>query len=424
MAARRLLRTITISTLLVGSAALAQQSAVTVPTVQNSKYQFEGTTNADAVLVRAGPSDNYYPVARLDKGITVTVVGITFDWLKIVPPDGSFSFVAKAYVNKTSDGHGSVTRGAVNVRAGSTISPMKSAVQTKLGEGDTVEILGEQDEYYKIKPPTGAFVYVNKQFITPGRLIGENPVTSSTPTPPNEQATTMPSDVTPIETATTQEVIPHEPTTRFVVHTSDAENKFAELEEKLRSSMRQDLDKQPIGDLLAGYNSLISENDLPATLKRLAKTRITYLNARLDAQKDFAAAKEEDAKLKAHEQTMQSEQQSLQQKLAKQQMHMFAGVGTLQSSSVQEGGESLYRLVDPNSGRTLVYVHPTDAALAENIGQLVGVRGQVSEDPSLGLKIISPTGVEALNSDDMSKVTADIMPANMSAGSPSTTTQP
>ena len=278
MAARRLLSIIAISPFLIGSAVLAQESAVTVPSVQNSKYQFEGTTNADAVLVRAGPSDNYYPVARLDKGVGVTVVGITFDWLKILPPEGSFSFVAKAYVNKTSDGHGTVTHSAVNIRAGSTISPMKSAVQTKLGEGEAVDIIGEQDEYYKIKPPTGAYVYVNKQFITPGRLIGESPVAAATPTTPTEQPTTMPTgDITPIETATTQETTPGEPTTRFVVQTSDAENKFAELEEKLRSSMHGALDKQPIDDLLAGYNSLMSDSGFPATLKRLARTRIDYL---------------------------------------------------------------------------------------------------------------------------------------------------
>ena len=112
---------------------------------------------------------------------------------------------------------------------------------------------------------------------------------------------------------------------------------------------------------------------------------------------------------------MEAEQQQLQQKLATQQMHLFAAVGTLQSSSVQDNGDSLYRLVDSNTGRTLVYVRPSDASLAQNIGQLVGVRGQINDDPSLGLKIVTPTGVEVLNSDELSKVTADIMPQGMTA---------
>lgn len=431
MAARRLSVSMSLSALLVGAGAYAQ-SAFTVPNVQNSKYQFEGTVNADSVLVRAGPSDNYYPVARLSRGTTVTVVGISFDWLKIQPPEGSFSYIAKAYVNKTADGRGTVTRSGVNVRAGSTISPMKSAVQTKLAEGETVDILGEQDEYYKIKPPTGAYFYVNKQFIAPGRLLGENPTPTAT-TMPTETAQTAPNPtnpegVTPIETApeqTSTQTPRHTATTQFVIQTSDAENTFAELEDKLRTMRGQPLDKQPISDLLTGYTSLSADPQLPATLKRLAKTRIDYLNDRLAAQKDLVAAQEQDARLEAHEKTMHGEQQQLEQRLATQQMHSFAAVGTLESSSVQEGGQSLFRLVDPDTQRTLVYVRPSDTSLAGSLGQLVGVHGQVAEDPSLGLRIISPTGVETLNSDDMSKVTADIMPSSMIAATqPSATTQP
>jgi uncharacterized protein YgiM (DUF1202 family) len=401
------------------------QTAVTVPQVQNSKYQFEGTTNADAVLVRAGPSDNYYPVARLDRGTTVTVVGISFDWLKIIPPEGSFSYIAKSYINKTSDTTGTVSRSAVNVRAGSSISPMKSAVQTKLPEGSTVEIIGEQDEYYKVKPPTGAFVYVHKQFITPGRLIGENPAAPANPTTQAIANPTMPGDtegVTPLEPTTQETAAPHHhhATTTFVIQTSNAENQFAELEEKLRSTRNQPLDQQPLADLLDGYNSVVADPELPATLKRLAKTRIDYLNTRLQAQKDLQAAQTENKQLEAHNQQLQSQQAELQQKLAKEEMHVYAAVGTLQTSSVQQGGESLFRLVDPDTGRTLVYVRPSDAALSGDIGQLVGVKGQITEDPSLGLKIIAPTGEQTLNSDDLSKVTADIMPSAMN-NAPATT---
>lgn len=417
MAARRWLGVIAISGLFVGTAAYAQESAVNVPAVQNSKYQFEGTINADAVLVRAGPSDNYYPIVRLDKGTTVTVVGISFDWLKIAPPEGSFSYVSKAYVNKTADGKGSITRPSVNIRAGSSISPMKSAVQTKLGEGDTVEIIGEQDEYYKIKPPAGAYLYVNKQFVTPGKLLGENPVTpvaenNSTPT----TASTEMAGGVPTTQSTT--ATPTLPTTRYVLQSTDAENKFAALEEKLMATRNQSLDQQPIAELLSGYQSIVSDPQLPTTLQGLAQNRIDYLKDRQAAQQELAEAKKTADQLAASQKAMQEQQQQLEQKLAQQQMHVFAAVGTLQSSTVQESGASLYRLTDPGTGRTLVYVRPSDSTVAGNLGQLVGVRGQISDDPSLGLKIISPTGIEPLSSDELSKVTADIMPANTPATQP------
>lgn len=424
MAARRILLITAVSFVFAGLPAFAQDSAVAVPEVQNSKYQFAGTINADAVLVRSGPSDNYYPTARLDKGASVTVVGITFDWLKILPPEGSFSYIAKAYVNKGADDKGTVTRAAINVRAGSAISPMKTAVQTKLNTGDTVDIIGEQDEYYKIKPPAGAYLYVNKQFVTPVRMIGENPQTPSpaptqntgespTPTLGNALANNEPNN----SEATTQPTAA--PTTQFTIQTSDAEKKFSQLEDQLRSTTNQPLDKQPLADLLAGYQSIVNDPQLPATLQKIAQQRIDNLQQRRQAQEDLSAAQKLDAQLKANQQAWEAKQKKLEQRLAQEQRHLFAAVGTLQTSSVQEDGANLYRLIDPSTGRTLVYVKPSEGSLAQNIGKMVGVRGQIADDPSLGLKIITPTGTEVLDPDELSNVSAQIMPTE-----PAPTTQP
>src|SRR5437870_10093343 len=63
------------------------------PAVDNSKVSFAGVVNSNAVYVRSGPGENYYATLKLEKGAQVTVVGLKFDWLKIVPPDGSFSYV-------------------------------------------------------------------------------------------------------------------------------------------------------------------------------------------------------------------------------------------------------------------------------------------------------------------------------------------
>jgi uncharacterized protein YgiM (DUF1202 family) len=102
-----------------------------VPEVQNSRFQFTGEVNSNTVYVRSGPAENYYPTAKLDKGAQVTVVGIKGDWLKIVPPAGSFSVVAKAYVKQKegSANVGIVDVETLNVRAGSTVSPLKVTVQ-------------------------------------------------------------------------------------------------------------------------------------------------------------------------------------------------------------------------------------------------------------------------------------------------------
>ena len=74
-----------IALLLVSATGLAQD-AVPLPDVANSKYQIDGVINVDSVYVRSGPGEGYYPTQELTKNAPVTVVGIKFDWLKILPP--------------------------------------------------------------------------------------------------------------------------------------------------------------------------------------------------------------------------------------------------------------------------------------------------------------------------------------------------
>src|SRR6478752_9162626 len=82
---------------LVSRVAMAQDVP---PEIENAKNSAIGTINADAVYVRSGAGDNYYPTMKLNTGTQVTVVGVKFDWLKVLPPEGSFCYVAKVYVEK------------------------------------------------------------------------------------------------------------------------------------------------------------------------------------------------------------------------------------------------------------------------------------------------------------------------------------
>lgn len=139
-----------------------------VKEVENSKFSASGIIVANAVFVRCGPGDNYYATMKLDKGAKVKVVGAKFDWLKVVPPDGSFCYVAKLYVERRGDGSvGRVNKDSINVRAGSAISPLKIGILCELNQGEDVEILGEEQEYFKIKPPSKAYLYINKKFVEP-----------------------------------------------------------------------------------------------------------------------------------------------------------------------------------------------------------------------------------------------------------------
>ena len=147
------------------------QDAVSPPEVANSKFQVDGVVNVDSVYVRSGPGEGYYPTQELAKSTAITVVGIKFDWLKILPPkEASPTSAACSWIDHVGDSNiGKINRNNVNIRAGSTVNAMKTTVQTRLNAGDEVEIIGKEQEYLKIKPPAGAYLYVKKDFVTIAR---------------------------------------------------------------------------------------------------------------------------------------------------------------------------------------------------------------------------------------------------------------
>jgi len=151
-------------------AAFAQVAEVepAIKEVENSRFSTSGVIISNAVFIRCGPGENYYPTMKLDKGAKVKVVGAKFDWLKVTPPDGSFCYVARLYVDRHGDGKvGRVIKDSINVRAGSSLSALKIGILCELNQGEEVEILGEEQEYFKIKPPEKAYLYINKKFVEP-----------------------------------------------------------------------------------------------------------------------------------------------------------------------------------------------------------------------------------------------------------------
>src|SRR5260221_13748453 len=157
--------------------------------VENSKFSTSGVIMSNAVFVRCGPGDNYYPTLKLDKGAKVKVVGAKFDWLKVVPPDGSFCYVARLYVDRHGDGKvGRVNKDSINVRAGSSLSALKIGILCELNQGEDVEILGEEQEYFRIKPPAKAYPYRNKKYVEPDPDAKPPPPVARA-TPPTAEST-------------------------------------------------------------------------------------------------------------------------------------------------------------------------------------------------------------------------------------------
>jgi len=421
--------------------ALAQEAVQVQPEVENSRFQFSGAINSGDVYVRSGPGEAYYTTMKLPQSTPVTVVGIKYDWLKILPPDGSFCYVGKLYIDRTGDGSvGRVNRPGINVRAGSVTNAMKTTVLARLNVGDEVKIVGEQDEYYKIAPPPGSYLYVNKQFVDPVKALAVNaapvdPVASTdgASAPPADSApadatarlaplaatdgsTTQPSDV--IATATPAAVATVIPATQPAAPSpSDlAAADFAAAEADFAAASKKPLEEQPIAGLADRFDKLMKNAALPETDRETAGFRVAVLKVRENAQTRLAEVNKTDAEAATRTQNLKAEQDELQQRLLANDVKLYAAVGSLQPSSLQFGADTLYRLADPATGRTVIYIKGDSVAAVKLMGQFVGVRGDAVSDDKLNIRVIPFTLIEPVDPTLLnSKVVAGIMPPSLVA---------
>jgi len=445
----------------IGTAAVAFAQEEQIPeTAENSKQSAVGVINGNAVYVHSGAGQNYYAVTKLDKGAKVTVVGIKFDWLKITPPEGAFSYVAKAFVERAGDGKtGRVSRPDLNVRAGSTLNDMKAIVQTKLDQGAEVEILGEKDEYFMIKPPAGAYCYVNKQYVDyeapAAPPVAAKPAEPAQPQAPVEGAGQPPvagNDETQTTETPTAPVMPDEPVAQGnepqapaatpdapqpdqftqgpttapatgataegsaapTTQPLSAEAEFDRLEAEFVAMNGKKLEEQPVTELLAGYEKLLNDARLPGSMRQIADFRARTLKVRVAAREDYFKHVQGQQAAAEKRKALQAEREELQENIKRTEVTLYTAVGTLQTSSLQLGTQTLYRLTDPANSRTVVYVRSEDPKYAAMIGQFIGVKGELTTDPALSMKVISPTDAKAVDQGALYKtVAATVVPPSM-----------
>ena len=431
-----------IALFVLSSAVLFAQDAVPQPDVANSKFQINGVINADSVYVRSGPGEGYYPTQELTKNAPITVVGIKFDWLKILPPDGSFSYVGSVFVDRVGDSSiGKVNRNDVNIRAGSTVNAMKTTVQTRLNAGDEIEIIGKEQEYLKIKPPAGAYLYVKKDFVTIA-----HPAVTSTPAPVNIQVSPPAQPIVPTvsaqssspapaaasPSATSGTIVTSTPTTApspilttsvptthpsvasagpatqpaVAVAPPSADELFSKYESAFTEMSNEPLGSQPLDQMIADYQGIAGSDQLSDELKSVVKIRIATLQARQDNKVKLVEMQRLQKLDAARQLALQAEQQELAERLKASQIQVFVAVGQLQPSSLQIGGGTLYRLVDPSTGRTEIYVRTSDTKITAMMGEFVGLNGPTSTDPQLSLRVIEPTEAQSV---DESKVNGSVM---------------
>lgn len=457
--------------------AQAQPSAGDLPTVGQSPIaarQFIGLPKSDGVVVRSGPSESDLAVTGLRSGQEVVVVDMRGKFLRILPPADVFCLVPKARVNVSGAVDGTPQTGRVSddlsVRVGSTLNATVGSTALRLNAGDTVRVIGEKDNYYKIEPPKLVFFYVPMAEMKKGREVhvtetaagwnvGELPTTPSespaiadageSPEPQPTEAAEVPlvdaetdaetdavtgdeemiadepladagegEAVEPVEPAPTPAPEP-EPTPAVVTA-------FAELDARYEEQVQKPLEEQPLDELQAAYVEIQKQateagDPASASLLPVIEARLKTIAIRQSALADLEAIRSMRNDVSERQEALTAEREELAQRAERGRITLYAAVGELQPSSLQIRGATLFRLCDPETKRTIVYLKASGdlaESLVGQIQQFVGIKGDVVRDPQLDLEYIDVTGAAGVNPDDVfGAVAAKLIPPSMvSAG--------
>jgi hypothetical protein len=321
------------------------------------------------VHIRSGPGTNFYDCGKLYTGDRVQVVKSQDGWSCVVPPPGCFSWISMQYVsiNLENPTVGTVTGDNVGVYAGSDfVEPMHStSKQVSLNRGQIVKLLGEEkDDYYKIAPPQGAYLWVSTQFVqTATPAVGRPPVVDvgKMVKATGANATAKPADANnPAPLTGLDLYYALNEQLKAERAKAPAEQNYAEIKKKLT---------ELAADKAAGRASRYAEY----TLKQVERYELACKVSQEVAQQS-----------KALQQTTAKIDEARTTRLAQiVDLSKYAITGKLENSSVYVGtGQARrYRVLD-DTGTTICYVMPSGAAagmdLSKFVGHKVGLVGKIS----------------------------------------------
>ena len=331
----------------------------------------------DNLYIRSGPGTNFYHCGKLNKGDQVKVVSRQFSWSCIVPPAGSFSWISMQYVkiDPANPSVGTVTGDNVRVYAGSDyVKPLYSTtLQGKLNSGEKVKLLGEQmDDYYKIAPPSFAYLWVSTSFTRP---LPIKPVTPVTP-PAGRGTPTVPKPVEPNDAV---EVTPPTPPAPPEPSVDSKLQEFYALQKQVEAERAKPIGQQDYSKIKESLVK-IAGDEKAGRAARYAKFvigRIQGFELALAVGKEVQLASEQLQK------TKDRIDKARVAKLAEvKDLGKFAVIGQLQTFATY--GEGHYRILDA-SGKTVCYAVPAggaaQAGLSKLVGRKVGLVGTVVPHP-------------------------------------------
>jgi uncharacterized protein YgiM (DUF1202 family) len=341
-------------------------------------FPYMAEITGEDLYVRSGPGTNFYSCSKLNKGDKVKVVGKQFSWARIVPPAGSFSWISMQYVNidPANPTIGTVTGDRVRVYAGSdNVEPLHSTtLQGKLDRGDQVKLLGEQmDDYYKIVPPSFAYLWISINFT---KALPAEPVKPVVPVV--KPSTTEPTTTPTIEKPTTEIKEPPKEVGPEPVSPETLLERYSDLQKQVEAERTKPIDKQNYTELKKALTEIAQNKTEDEAGRKAARYAEHVLKVIKDLELVLAVNKEvrlQNEQLQNIREKIQKSRATRQEKF--QDLGSFAVVGKLQTFTTYGPGH--YRIVN-DSGKTICYALPSgipQTELTTLLGQKVGLVGTI-----------------------------------------------
>ena len=147
----------------------------------SSKSSFKATVTASVLNVRSGPSTNDIVISKINTGTEVEVLEESNGWYKVKLKNGQVGWASAQYLstNSMSDNQGSSNQDSSNEVNISKTGIVKADVLNirsnpgtnnsiigKLYNGESITVLSEQNNWYKIKKSNGQTGWVSAQYIS------------------------------------------------------------------------------------------------------------------------------------------------------------------------------------------------------------------------------------------------------------------
>jgi uncharacterized protein YgiM (DUF1202 family) len=352
------------------------------------------------VYVRSGPGTAYYQCGKLSAPQRVTVVNFTHNnWFQILPPPGSFSWISKNYVetDKANPKKGTVTGDAVRIWAGSDfVEPMRSSsLQTKLNKGASVEIVGAPEgdgDYYKIAPPSDAFLWVSGDCLKTLKKEESKPSTKESQPSLAEVAEKTKPDTAEVKKEETKPAPPRPKMEQvYLKQCYDISAKLDEEIKKPAPEQKYDSYKKMLEPMLADPNEA-----------GMAIEYAKYLSDRIGryeiAIKTGDQLKEQDQKMADLRKQIDEARKAQIEKIS-QKFEQYIMTGILKPSYVysDKTGQKRYLLAN-EQGRVIAYVVLSDPSLAgqaENLfNKKVGLVGRIVNSPKELVTLVTASKIE------------------------------